>query len=83
MIDLFDRWKAINRTIMEYVGCVIGLAGAVILAFNQSPPHSVYYCYLTSNIILTIYAIRCRQYGVAGMNAGFLIVNIIGLYKHW
>lgn len=70
-----------NNTILEWSGSVLAVSGAVLLAINISISPWAFVVYLLSSIILFIWGLRQKAYGIATQNMVFTVINMIGIYR--
>ena len=67
--------------IIEWTGSLTGVSAAVLLALNISISGWAYVFYLLSSILLLIWGLREKAYGVAFQNLVFIAINLLGIYR--
>lgn len=70
-----------NNTILEWSGSVLAVSGAILLAINISISPWAFVIYLLSSIILFIWGLRRKAYGIAMQNMVFTVINVVGIYR--
>lgn len=70
-----------NQKIVEWVGSILGLAGAFLLAFNNSISGWGFVAFLLSNLCWIVFAVRQRAWGLLTMQAGFTASSVLGIVR--
>lgn len=66
---------------VEWSGALLGVGAALLLALNIAISAWAYVLYLCSSILLLIWAIFKKAYGIAFQNLIFILINLIGIYR--
>jgi len=66
---------------VEYIGSLMAVGGALLLAMNVGMPLLAYWILALSCPLLIWAACKANLYGVGIMNAVFLALNIIGIIR--
>ncbi len=66
---------------IEWTGSLTGVSAAVLLALNMSISGWAYVFYLLSSVLLLIWGLREKAYGVAFQNLVFIAINLLGIYR--
>lgn len=68
-------------SIFEYVGCGLGLLGALLLSLNCKHSGWGFVAFLGSNIAWITFAVQNSISGLLVMQLGFTITSLIGIYR--
>jgi len=73
--------KYLNFNTLKWIASTIGFVGAMTIALNT--PYSKYaFMIFSVSSSLWIYAgFRIKEYSIVFLNIGFLIVDMIGIYR--
>lgn len=66
---------------LEWVGAMIAVVAAIMLALNVSISPWAFVLYLISSVLLTIWGWHREAYGIAMQNMIFIIINSLGIYR--
>lgn len=67
--------------IVEWVGSVLGLIGAALLATNSSVSGYGFVAFLASNFCWMYFGYKTRALGLVTMQAGFTLTSFIGIAR--
>jgi hypothetical protein len=70
-----------SATILEWVGTILGLAGAYLLAFNVSCSRWGWLGFFLANLATMSFALMIGRYGLFVQQAGFVGSSLIGMYR--
>jgi nicotinamide riboside transporter PnuC len=70
-----------QHKLLEWVGSITGIAGAILLAMNFDWSKYGYVFFLLSSIALVIFSHRRQLKGLLSQQLVFLGINILGVYK--
>ena len=68
-------------TQLEWIGCICGLSGALLLALRNQYSRWGWWLFLASNTALICFALILNLNGLLVQQLGFTITSIIGLHK--
>lgn len=68
-------------TLFEWLGALLGLAGAALLAANHRLSGWGFLAFLLSNACWITYALMTGAYGLIVMQAGYIVISAIGLCR--
>jgi nicotinamide riboside transporter PnuC len=68
-------------TLLEWIGALSGIAGALLLAVNIKSSPWAYPLFLTSNIVLAVWAWLGNSNGVFLMQAVMAAISALGIYR--
>lgn len=68
-------------TLFEWLGALLGLAGAALLAANHRLSGWGFLAFLLSNACWIAYALMTSAYGLIAMQAGYIVISAIGLCR--
>ena len=68
-------------SIFEWLGALLGLAGAALLAANHRLSGWGFLAFLLSNACWIAYALMTSAYGLITMQAGYTVISAIGLCR--
>ena len=68
-------------SVFEYLGCGLGLTGALLLSLNFKHSGWGFVAFLGSNIAWIIFALQNSINGLLVMQIGFTITSLIGIYR--
>jgi len=66
---------------VEWSGALLGVGAALLLALNIPISAWAYVLYLLSSILLLLWAVLEKAYGIAFQNFVFILINLIGIYR--
>ncbi|CAM5562529.1 hypothetical protein [Eoetvoesiella caeni] len=67
--------------IIEWIGCITGLAGAFLLATNSRFSPYGWIAFLIANIAMIILAASLDRFGLLGQQIGFMGTSLLGIYR--
>lgn len=67
--------------ICEWVGALIGLAGAYILAVDRPYSYLGWRYFLAANVAMILFALAGHHWGVLTQQVGFTATSILGIYR--
>ncbi|HCP77353.1 MAG: hypothetical protein CML16_02225 [Pusillimonas sp.] len=68
-------------SLFEWLGALLGLAGAALLAANHRLSGWGFLAFLLSNACWIAYALMTSAYGLIAMQAGYTLISAIGLCR--
>lgn len=68
-------------TVLEWVGCLVGLLGAFLLATNTSFSRYGWIAFLIANLAMIGLAILIGRWGLLVQQLGFTATSLLGLYR--
>lgn len=68
-------------SVFEYLGCGLGLTGALLLSLNFKHSGWGFVAFLGSNIAWITFALQNSINGLLVMQIGFTITSLIGIYR--
>ena len=66
---------------LGWVGSILGLIGAALLALNFEYSGYGWFAFLASNVAWIAYGLRTKTRSLLTMQLGFTLTSIIGLYR--
>ena len=73
---------SLNTTaFLEWSGSILAVSAAILLALNIELSPWAYVGYLFSSLLLTVWGIRQKAYGIAWQNSVFIVINLLGIYR--
>lgn len=66
---------------LQWVGCVFGLAGSLMLPLNRPWSGWGFVPFLISNVFWGAFAIATQSNGLLVMQVGFVVANVVGVCK--
>jgi len=66
---------------IEWVGCITGLSGSILLATNSRYSQWGWIILIVSNIIWIIYGVLTHANGLIIQQIGFIITSMIGIWR--
>jgi len=73
--------KDLKPKILEWLGCITGVAGAFLLALNNEWSGWGFVVFLISNVFWITYGIITRTPGLITMQVVFTATSILGIYQ--
>ncbi len=70
-----------TNLLLEWIGSLLAVSAAILLALHISISPWAYVGYFFSSILLTIWGVRRKAYGIAWQNAVFMGINLLGMYR--
>jgi len=67
--------------ISEWLGALIGLAGAYILATSKPYSYIGWRFFLAANFAMILFAVAGHHWGVLTQQVGFTATSILGIYR--
>lgn len=67
--------------LFEWLGALLGLAGAALLAANHRLSGWGFLAFLLSNVCWITYALMTNAYGLIAMQAGYTLISVFGLCR--
>lgn len=66
---------------LDWIGCIFGLLGALMLALNLPQSRYGFWAYLVSNLAWIGYSALTAQIPLLLQTMGFLVTTLIGIYR--
>jgi len=66
---------------MEWFGSITGIIGAIWLSLNMSTSRWAYPFFLSSSLVLLLWAFLQNHEGILWQQSVFTVINIIGIYR--
>lgn len=66
---------------IEWMGCIIGLCGASLLAVNSRYSAWGWVLFLLSNVAWIAFGLMTHADGLVVMQAGFTVTSLLGVWK--
>ena len=66
---------------LEWAGCVFGLLGSLLLAFNNPVSGFGFIAFLLSNTCWILFAKQIKSKGLLLMQIGFTLTSTFGIYR--
>lgn len=66
---------------IEWTGSLLAIVGALLLARRPDFGVRAYLIMLVASVFLTLFGLLSGHYGVATMNAAFVLTNLVGLQR--
>lgn len=73
--------KSKGYNVINWIGSISGILGALLLAFNFTGSKYGYFLFLASAIFLTFSFTKQKNYAMMVQQSIFLIINSIGVYS--
>jgi len=70
-----------NATFVQWVGCLVGLAGAFLLATKSKVSGFGFVLFLVSNMFWIAFGLMTDAPGLVVMQIGFSLTSILGVWK--
>ena len=70
-------------TVIEWIGTLFGIAGAVLLSCNVRLSPWGWWLFLVSSISLCAFAVMVGAWGLLALNACFVCTNVNGIIRCW
>ncbi len=70
-----------TQTLLEWLGCMTGLLGAMLLALNNRYSGYGFVAFLASNVCWVMYGMLGGAWGLVVMQLGFTATSLLGLYR--
>ena len=71
----------LNIKTIEWMGSILGLVGAGLLATNSPVSGYGFVAFILSNICWIYYGSRTRAHGLLTMQAGFTLTSLVGIAR--
>ena len=68
-------------TVLEWIGALLGVIGALLLALNMRFSQWGWVAFLVSNIFLITYTVLTGQWGLLTMQLIFTGTSVLGIYR--
>lgn len=68
-------------SMLEWLGCLTGLSGALLLALNSRYSGYGFVAFLVSNVCWIGYGALSGSWGMVVMQLGFTATSVLGLYR--
>ncbi len=65
----------------EWLGSILGLLGAFLLATNSQISRYGWFAFLGANVAMIVFAIRIDASGLLLQQLGFVATSLLGLYR--
>lgn len=69
--------------LLEWVGAICGVLGALIIASNTRLSPWGWWLFLVSSLSLCGYAVLAQAWGLLLLNSCFVFTNLTGLVRWW
>lgn len=66
---------------LEWVGALLGLLGAFLLASHTSMSRYGWLAFLGANVAMTVFAVAIDAYGLLAQQLGFMATTLLGLRR--
>lgn len=66
---------------IEWIGSILGLIGAALLATNSSISGYGFVAFLLSNFCWAYFGYKTRAFGLLTMQAGFTLTSVVGIVR--
>jgi len=66
---------------LQWLGCLFGISGALLLALNNRRSGLGFILYLVSNGFWVLYAISIKSDGLLMMQCIYTVTSVIGIYR--
>ena len=67
--------------LIEWSGSLLAIVGAILIASNLHLEVLAFCVYLISNLLLVIFSLRGKHYGILIMTLAFVIINLVGIVR--
>lgn len=67
--------------LIEWLGAVLGIAGALVFSMNQPWSRHAWPIWIASNLLLILFAARIGAWGILFMQGAFIFININGVWR--
>ena len=74
--------SCIVLVILEWLACLLGILGAVLVAVKSPHAHWAWVLWFISNASWTIHGLNTGNYALALQQAAFLLTSAVGVW-HW
>jgi nicotinamide riboside transporter PnuC len=65
----------------EWIGSILGMAGAFLVAINgKYAPHG-WICFLLANIVMIAFSVESGLYGILCQQIVFMATSLLGLWR--
>lgn len=68
-------------TVIEWIGSIVGIVGAILLALNFKYSGHGFIFFLVSSILFIWFGLVKEAYGLVFMQSSYFIINVIGIYR--
>lgn len=65
----------------EWIGSILGIAGAFLVAINGKYAGYGWICFLMANMVMIGFAIESNLYGILTQQIVFLATSVLGLWR--
>lgn len=70
-----------GQQVVEWVGSVLGLLGATLLATHSKASGYGFVAFLASNVCWIYFGYKTRSHGLLTMQAGFTVTSLVGVWQ--
>lgn len=70
-----------SHKVIEWIGSVLGLIGAILLATNSAVSGYGFVAFLASNVCWIYFGYKTRAHGLLTMQAGFTVTSLVGVWQ--
>lgn len=74
------RWLS-NEVNLGWLGSILGLIGAAMLATNSPISGYGWFAFLLSNVVWIYYGFKTRTHSLLAMQVGFIGTSLLGMYR--
>lgn len=68
-------------TKLKWIGTVLGIVGATLIAFNFSLSGLGFICFLISSVMWIIVSVAMNEHSLFYLNLAYFFVDILGIYR--
>ena len=65
----------------EWLGSILGIAGAFLVALNGKYASYGWICFLLANMVMIGFAVESGLYGILCQQLVFMVTSVLGLWK--
>lgn len=65
----------------EWLGSILGIAGAFLVAINGKYASYGWTCFLLANMVMIGFAVESGLYGILCQQLVFMVTSVLGLWK--
>lgn len=66
---------------LQWLGCISGVAGSLLLALNTSRSGWGFVLFLVSNVFWIVFAVATNTPGLVAMQLAFTLTSSVGIYR--
>lgn len=75
--------QALNDKLVEWLGALLGLGGAWLVALDGDLARYGFMAFLLSNLCWIAFGLKKKAWGLLAMQTGFLGSSLLGLYSRF